>query len=280
MLRLKRIWEGDKPKLSSYLNTLKKGKVLIPFGHGLGDTIMFLAPFEALCKKYPLIEFTIAMQKGLGFEELKEDVEVHNGKVIFSTDLSYNKETDEYDIIADIDFPMSEGQIKLTKGEYCCVHELGIDPANGHKKLTQGKNRLIAIHYQITCLPDSSNPDRTTAQLIWDDVIGAGFIPIEMHFEHVFHNPVNKKFDFIDCSVRHVRPRVSTLIGLIEQCVGVICVVSGNLHIALSVLPDNRIFFLQKHFKLESFTKRTDISRASIMPGEYKGEVKEWLSNI
>ena len=72
----------------------------------------------------------------------------------------------------------------------------------------------------------------------------------------------------------------STLIGFIEQCAGVICVVSGNLHVALSVLPDNRIFFLQKYFKLESFTKRTDISRASIMPGEYKGEISEWLKKL
>lgn len=274
------MWENEKPKLSHYLDTLKKGKVLIPFGHGLGDTVMFINPFNALCKRYPDIEFTLAMQKGLGFEELEADIICANGKAICSSDLSYNKETDEFNIIADIDFPMSEGQIKLTKGEYCCVHELGIDPVSGHKKLTQGKNRLIGIHYQITCLPDSSNPDRTTAQLIWDDVLGCGFIPIEMHFEHVFHNPVNKKFDFIDCSVRHARPQISTLIGLIEQCAGVICVVSGNLHTALSVLPDNRIFFLQKHFKLESFTKRTDISRASIMPGEYKGEVKEWLAKL
>ena len=106
-----------------------------------------------------------------------------------------------------------------------------------------------------------------------------GFIPIEMHFQHVFHNPVNKKFPFIDCSVRRVKPRVSTLLGLLQSCAGAICVVSGNFHAALSVLPPEKIFFLEKHFKLGSFTK-LNIAKASIMPGKYNGEVKDWLDQL
>ena len=279
MLRLQRIWEGEKSKLSDHIREIKPKRVLLIFWHGLGDLIMFLNPFEALKKEFPYVIFDLAVQNGLGFNEVTADLQDTN--VLFIDGSFFNNLPDNlYDIVADIDFPMSEGQIELTKGEYCCRHELGIDPVNGHKKLTQGKNRLIGIHYQITCLPDAANPDEATAKQIWDDVLEAGFIPIEMHFQHVFHNPVNKMFPFIDCTVRRVKPQVSTLIGLIEQCAGAICVVSGNLHVALSVLPDSRIFFLQKHFKLESFTKRTDIARASIMPGEYKGEVNEWLKTL
>jgi len=277
MLRLQRIWEKDK-KLVEYIQEIKAKRVLLVFWHGLGDLVMFLNPFLALTKCLPGVIFDLAVQKGLGFEEVTADLENTNIKPIdgsFFSDVPL-----EYDIVADIDFPMSEGQIELTKGEYCCVHELGIPPVNGHKELTHGVNRLIGIHYQITCLPDACNPDEETAKMIWDDVLNAGFIPLEMHFQHVFHNPVNKMFPFIDCTVRRARPQVSSLIGLIQQCAGVICVVSGNLHVSLSVLPDNRIFFLQKHFKLESFTKRTGISRASIMPNEYNHEVSEWLSMI
>lgn len=278
MLRLQRIWEGDKKKLSQQIKEINAKRILLVFWHGLGDLVMFLNPFEALKKQFSDVIIDLAVQKGLGFEDITADLQDTN---ILLIDGSFFKELPEgYDIIADIDFPMSEGQIELTKGEYCCVHELGIDPVNGHKKLNQGKNRLIGIHYQITCLPDAANPDEETAKMIWDDVLISGFIPIEMHFEHTFHNPVNKMFPFIDCTVRKVKPQVSTLIGLIQQCAGVICVVSGNLHVALSVLPDERIFFLQKHFKLESFTKRTSILRASIIPGEYKGEVKEWLNKL
>lgn len=280
MLRLKRIWEGDKPKLSHYLNEMKPKKVGLCWGHGLGDEILFLNVFDKLASLYPDIEFTLILQKGLGFEELDPDIVGGNKKVIYSSDLSYNEETSEYDIIADIDFPMSEGRIDITKAENCCISEIGIDPVCGHKKLTTGKNRLIAISYHITCLPDAANPDEATAKMIWDDVLSEGFIPLEMYFTHVFSNPVNKMFPFIDCTVRRVKPQVSTLIGLIESCAGVISVVTGNLHVSLSILPDNKIFFLQKHFKLESFTKRTGIAWASIMPGEYKNEVKSWLQTL
>jgi len=278
MLRLQRIWEGEKSKLSEHIREIKAKRVLLIFWHGLGDLVMFLNPFEALTKQFPDVIFDLAVQKGLGFEDITADLK--DTKILFIDGSFFKELPPDYDIIADIDFPMSEGQIELTKGEYCCVHELGIDPVNGHKNLTKGKNRLIGIHFNITCLPDAANPDEETAKMIWDDVLEAGFIPIEMYFTHVFSNPVNKMFPFIDCTVRRVKPQVSTLIGLIQQCAGVICVVSGNLHVSLSVLPDNRIFFLQKHFKLESFTKRTSIARASIMPGEYHHEVSEWLSKI
>lgn len=278
MLRLKRIWASEK-RLSDYIKELEPKKILLPFGHGLGDLVMFINPFIALSEKYPEIQFTLALQKGLGFHDVGQDISGDNRHVIYSSDLSYKEDTDEYDIIADIDFPMNEGQIVYTKGEWCCINELGIDPVCGHKKLTCGKNRLIAIHYQITCLPDSCNPDRNTAERIWNDVLDSGFIPIEMHFKHTFHNPVNEKFDFIDATVRRCHAKVSSLTGLIESCAGVICVVSGNLHVALSVLPPERIFFLEKDFKLECFTKEADkIAKADLR--KYGNEVKQWLITL
>lgn len=280
MLRLKRIWEDDKPKLSHYLDVLKKGKVGLCFGHGLGDTILFMNVFDKLASLYPDIQFDLILQRGLGFEELANDIVGKNKAVVYTKDLSYNTDNPDYDIIADIDFPMTEGHMEYTKAEGCCRNELGIEPIGEHKKITCGKNRLIGVHFAITCLPDAANPDEETAKMIWDDVLESGFIPIEMHFCHVFHNPVNKMFPFIDCTVRRVKPQISTLIGLIQSCIGVICVVSGNLHVALSILSDEKIFFLEKHFKLESFTHRTNIRKASIMPKEYKHEVKDWLQTL
>ena len=125
---------------------------------------------------------------------------------------------------------------------------------------------------------EDETPDEKTAHQIWNTVLSEGFIPIEIHFEHVFHNPVNKQFPFVDCCVRKVRPRISTLVGLIQQCAGVICVVSGNFHTALSVLSPDRIFFLEKHFKLASFTK-LNIPKTSIMPNEFNPDnLKVWLN--
>jgi hypothetical protein len=278
MLRLKQLWKSEK-KLVQYIEELKPKKILLPFGHGLGDNVMFLEPFNKLAETYPHIEFTLALQKGLGFEELEPDIIGDNKKVVYSSDLSYKEHSPEYDIIADIDFPMSEGQVEFTKGEYCCIHELGIPPVAGHRKLTKGVNRLIGVHFNITCLPESCNPDRDTAERIWNDILESGFIPIETHFLHVFANPVNKKFDFVDCTVRRVHPRVSTLIGLLQQCAGFVGVVSGNLHVALSVLPREKVFFLEKDFKLLSFIKDAgSVAHANVR--DYKNEVKQWLATL
>ena len=86
MLRLKQIWK-DKKKLSDYIDELNPKKILLPFGHGLGDEILFMNPFDKLASLYPDIEFTLALQKGLGFEELESSIVGDNKKVIFSPDL-------------------------------------------------------------------------------------------------------------------------------------------------------------------------------------------------
>ena len=278
MIRLKRVWEQDK-KLKQYLDELNDGDhVLLIFWHGLGDLIMFLEPFEKLRSIYPRIQIDLAVQKGLGFEEVTADLKTTSVKFIDGNFMDYLP-SNLYKIISDIDFPMNEGQTIYTKGEWCCIHELGIDPIAGHKKLTQGLNRLVGVHFNITCLPDSCNPDEKTAERIWNDILEAGYVPIETHFQHVFHNPKNEKFPFIDCTVRRVRPRVSTLVGLLESCFAFVGVVSGNLHTALSVMPHDNIFFLDKDFHLASFVKDADkIAQANLK--DYKGEVKDWLIRL
>lgn len=260
-------------KLVQYFSNDTK-RVLIIFWHGLGDLIMFLNPLNKLKELYPQIHFDLAVQKGLSFEDV-----VPYARFVTGDDMN-TLETLDYDIVAKIHFPMSENQIELTKGEFCCKHELGIDPVCGHRLVPGKPTRLIGVHFNITCLPDSCNPDEETARKIWDEIREAGFIPIETHFEHIFHNPVNKKFDFVDCSVRKAQAKISNLISLMGSLAGFIGVVSGNFHLALAIQPSNRIFFLQKHFKLECFT-RLPIVRASILPGEYKdGEVKKWLETL
>lgn len=261
-------------KLTAYLEELKPAKVLIIFWHGLGDLVMFLNPYGKLRELYPNVEFTLAVQRGLSFEDVVPDAYFIGGEEMDKL------EELPYDLIAKVHFPMSEGQTELTKGEWCCVHELGIKPTNGHQLLPRKPNKLVAVHFNITCLPESANPDHDTAQAIWEDILEAGYIPIETHFEHTFHNPTNAKFDFVDCSVRRVRPRIETLIGLLQQCTAGVFVVSGNFHVALATLPPARIFFLEKHFKFECFS-HLPVARASIKPGEYpKGSVKQWLQNL
>jgi len=258
-------------KLHDVILSTKAKRVLIFFWHGIGDLIMFMKPFEYLKSLHPEVHFDLGIVRGIGQEEIYKDA------IGFTADTDLEKQN--YDLVAKIHFPMSEGQDKYTKGEYCCIHELGISPTCGHSiQDCPTPNRIVSVHFNITCLPKSCNPDRDTAQKIWNEILGMGCIPIETHFEHVFHNPENKKFDFIDCTVRRVKPRISTLAGLLKNSAAFIGVVSGNFHTALSVLPPEKIMLLEKDFTAPMFTKEK-IKRCSIKPYE-EGSVKKWLAQI
>ena len=261
-------------KLFDEIKTSGAKRVLIIFWHGLGDLIMFLNPYACLQELLPEVQFTLAVQKGLSFEDI-----VPGAKFIDGEDMNHLAEMD-YDLVVKVHFPMSEGQTEYTKGAWCCKHELGIEPVNGHRLIAGRSSPLIGVHFNITCLPDAANPDEEIAKKIWQEIIDAGFIPIETHFEHAFHNPVNKKFDFVDCSVRKAHATIANLVGLMGCLSGFVGVVSGNFHIALAILPSNRVFFLEKHFSIECFTC-LPVARANIKPGEYDPEpLRKWLKTL
>ena len=261
-------------KLVDYLYTGEFKRVGCVFYHGLGDLVMFLRPFRSLRDLYPDISFQLIVQSCLSFEDV-----VPEAYFLQPGDMEALEKLD-YDLIFKVHFPMSEGQIELTKGEFCCIEELGIPPISGHDILPLYNNKLVGVHFNITCLPGMANPDEETAKKIWSEIIEAGYIPIETHFEHLFHNPVNKKFDFVTCTVRGAKPKVSSLISLLRSCGHFIGVVSGNFHTATAVLPHNKIMLLEKDLRLECFTKSKDVSKISIRPGEYiDGSIKRWLSS-
>jgi hypothetical protein len=231
---------------------------------------MFLEPFRALKEQNPSVFFTLVISKGLGQEEVCPDALCADDEEILSLG---------YDLISTIDFPMSESQEAYTKGEWCCIHELGIDPICGNIAPDMVlKNKLVSLHFNITCLPGSCNPDESTARSIWQEVVASGHIPIESHFEHMYHNPINRKFDFVTATVRGAKPRISSLAGLIKNSRAFIGVVSGNFHMALAVLPPERIMLLEKDFTAPMFTK-LPIGRCDIK--NYKsGKILEWLVSM
>lgn len=261
--------------LNKRIEEVRPRSILLIFYHGLGDLVMFIAPFKSLQKQYPFIHFVIGLPKGLTHEEaLPGEIPYH---LLTNEEVNDTTENLPYDLVAKITFPMSEGQEEFTKGEYCCIHELGITPISGHAPLSHGVNRLVGVHFNITCLPDSCNPDRETAEKIWNDILEVGWIPIETHFQHIFHNPVNSKFDFVDCTVRRSRPRVSSLVGLLRSCGAFVGVVSGNFHTALAVVQPEKVMLLEKDFKREHFTKKK-IARCDLR--NYNGEVKTFLEGL
>lgn len=258
-----------KEKLKVYLDTGKYKSVAIFFGHGLGDCIMFQVIFDKLKELYPDIQFKMALQGGLDEETIYPDA-------IFANSREEAQKLD-YDLVAQINFPV-EIDPKLTKMELCCRDELGIEPVSGHKKLPAFPSPLVAVHYNLTCLPGLANPSRDIAEKVWNEIKEAGMIPIETHFSHVFDNPENKIFDFVDCSVRKCQAKISSLLGLLKISRAFIGVVSGPFHCAVSILSPNQILYLEKDIPLERFT-HLPIAKADIK--NYKeGTVYQFLTKL
>jgi hypothetical protein len=255
-------------KLAAYLDEGTFKKVLIVSWHGLGDQVMFLPLFDKLKELYPGIHFDLGFCKGL-------DEETIYPEAILLGDLKNIEEG--YDLTALIHFPVEVPG--LTKAELCCKEELGISPpAIEYKPLPKFPSKLCAVHWNITCLPDLANCPEDVAKKIWSEILAAGWIPIESHFEHIFHNPVNQKFDFVDCSVRRVTPRVSTLLGLLGACGAFIGVVSGNFHCAMATMPHERIAFLQREIPVERFTHEK--IQTFDLKNYQDGGVRDWLKNL
>lgn len=249
------ITDFKQKKLVEYLKPNQK--VLIRFGHGLGDTLMFLPVMDKLRKGYPKTQIDLYVEAGQ--EELFGD--------------TMDKEGKGYDLVFSLDYPMSEGS-DLTKTEKCCRDEIGIEPPKKEvADLEKQESPFVAVHFQGTALPGSVNCPEETAKKIWQEIKDFGKIPIECHFEHLFHNPENKKFDFINRDVRDCKTDIKSLIGLIQHSFAFVGIASGPLVVALSVMPD-RTFYLEKNHKLKNYTKK------NIQQNYKEGVIKQWLNTL
>lgn len=257
-------------KLTEHLDTGKFKTALLPFFHGVGDVVMVLPIIAALRARYPEILIDLGLCRGLDQESFVPDA------VLLDGDWREKALTLGYDLVFPLNFPLEKpGDITYTKAEISCLEEVGIPPVCGHLKITP--KRLVGVHFQMTSVPWVANADKDVAEKIWNDIKEAGFVPIETHFQHIFHNPVNERFDFIDTHVRACAPRIDTLMALLGSCAAFVGVVSGNFHMALSVLGPKRVMLLEKDLRREHFTK-DDIATADLK--NYTGEVKEFLKGI
>jgi hypothetical protein len=253
-------------RLTDYLQG-HVGRVLIVFRHGVGDLIMFLSPLETLQRLYPRIHFDLALAEGLDQEAICPQAILLDGNW-----RQHIAELD-YDIVFVCHFPMEDfRRPSTTKAELCCEKELGIKPINGHRRLSAKK--LVGVHFQATSVPGLANANRETAVRIWSDIIDAGYVPVETHFEHLFHNPANTRFDFADNHVRTWTPRLTTLMALLGACEAFVGVVSGNFHLALSILGPQRVLLLENELKASQLTKEK-IATSNLK--NYSGEVRTWL---
>jgi hypothetical protein len=261
--------QKDGVTLAARLQTGQFKRIIIPFWHGCGDVVMFQAPLRRLRELFPDVTIDVGLCKGLDQLNLIPDaLEIEgNWRDTLQKD---------YDLVAQINFPLERIEdATKTKAEICCLEELGIEPVCGHLPIKP--KRLVAVHFQCTSVPWVANADPEVAEKVWNDIKEAGFVPIETYFTHVFANPSNVRYPFVDTHVRDCAARLETLLAILGGCAAFVGTVGGNFHMALSVLGPKRTLLLERNLKAGHFTKEA-IKTANLL--DYKNEVRDFLKEI
>lgn len=247
---------------------------LVVSWHGVGDQVMLRAPFEYLKKNYPKTKFFIGLASGLQEEILFDPSEV----VLLEGSWREDIKGMDFDVVFLCHFPGENvDDTTKTKAEISCEREIGIPLTSGHYPPAIVKP-LVGVHFHNTSVGWLANPDEATARKVWNEILEADCVPVEIHFEHGFHNPANAKFEFVDNTVRGWPPRLETCISLISRLDAFVGAVSGPFHLALSLLPWNRVMLLEKVLKAGHFTKQP-IPTADIQNYQ-DGTVRDWLETI
>lgn len=247
---------------------LKPGmKVCLKFLHGLGDTFMFYPLFLQLKKLYPEIDFRLYVSFGqeewFGKESCNES---------------------DYDIVFVIHYPCNENEKPLihTKSSLCCERELGIQYKPEWElsyDVREVKSPLIGIHFNSTCGPKRVGCNEFFGKMIWNKVIENGYIPIETHFEHCYHNPVNVKYDFVTTHVRGCKASIENLIGLLQRCRGFIGVGSGPFCIATQLYPE-KVLHLKNKNDVKCYYRTKPVLSMDINKAFDESIFNKWLENI
>ena len=199
-------------------------RIALVFLHGLGDTLMFRSVFAALQKRLVAVEISVFL--------LENQVELLDAGKPWRGEESLRG----YDASFIIQFPMSEGS-GVRKADYCAIHELGLEGAFEIAPLQRNVRALVAVHFQGTALPGLVNASADVCRAIYDAIVKRGYLPVETHFEHPFHNPVNSKYEWISTTVRGNEPSIDKLYSLIDSAACFIGVASGPLVMALAIDP-------------------------------------------
>lgn len=256
-------------KVAEYLREDNPGRVCLFFWHGLGDALMFANALVALRNEFPDVVIDLALQDGVGQEWIFPDAILVSGA---------EQLLDDYDFVFHVHFPMSEFERPpRPKAEKCCEDELGIAPECGHPVLPGVTSPFVGFSFHATALPDHAGATPDVAERMWAETEGSGLVPIEVMMEHVFHNPQNGQ---LACTARRtlrgLTPRLAVMAGVVAQCAAFVGASSGPLHLALSLLPANRVGFIQRKFDPITVTRQR--MKVFDVDNYQDGDMARWLT--
>ena len=258
----------------SYIEEHNPKRVLLLFLHGLGDFLGFRGVYKYLVEEYPDIEFVYGLDRAMGYEKFLLDYEkydlIDRAKEIVG----------DYDFVFSIQYTQNrEGE--MCKAENCMLEEVGsFDPlTKPHQEIPIMRPRLVTVHFFSTWGPSAFGMvgREETAHKIWSEIIKAGLIPMETHFEHKYSNPENQNFEWMNAHVRGVQCNADNLLSLLQASHAFIGVISGNIHAALSCLPREKVMALTTYMPSRALGE--DVPFINIDNYE-EGSVFKWLKEL
>lgn len=255
-----------------------RAKVLVLFDwHGMGDCIMFLPLYNRMKELYPNVSFNLKCGRG---QEIFNDI--HDT---------------EYDLCFNIRFPEFNNMCcgvnfnGLSKPEICCIYELGIpfdetiEFTWKPKEIIDSKipvqDKTIGVAFQVTSNP-SKSIEYECAKKIWNTIKDYGFTPLEVHFEHVLRNQINKKYDFIDNTCRIYEPSISNVIDVINKCKGFVGVNTGTFCMATAMKNGNVIHLYKRYHFAPNYKRFNPVTEVDCRHFCHIDEsiIKEYLSKL
>lgn len=240
-------------------------RVCLHFRHGIGDTVCFLPIYETLKRMYPEVSWNLRTFSGQ--EEVFDD-----------------GEDTEYDYLFVIIYPEPWFRQELRnkkKAEFCCEYEIGIPYSEVPETLSPPprsdfSSPLVGAAFQSTSLR-AINVSPLTASKVWDGILQAELVPIEIHYKHKYHNPQNTMPGCVTATTRPCKPTLSSLIGLLNACRAFIGVDSGVFFLAKSLgIP---VLYLRTVRGLDSYLRNPDclsLDELHVTPES----VRQWLLTV
>ena len=243
--------------------------ILIDYPHGLGDVIMFRPYVKDMMRRNP--GTVIDMKLTPALQPLVKPV----------------KESGSYDL--EIYFParFNERDPELrgmAKPECNVKYDLGV-PYEKELEYTdplfpaspaRAASPFVGLNFCCSCYPMEGNCPSFTASMLWQAVIDAGFVPIEV-FVPKNSRKENAKYPFVRSSMRDVGPGINRMMSVMASLRGVASVSTGTFHYGMAAYPDTTLY-LQNGFKASSYTSKPVLTLDVNRPDQKV--IDEWIERL
>ena len=232
------------PTVQDYINRGAKS-VLIDYPHGLGDVLMFFPFYQHLEVLNHGVTIDLKMTDALQPLHPLE----HKGP--YDVEIYFPARFNERD-------PALAG---MTKPECNVKYDLGI-PYESNREYEiplvfptecRKESPFVGVNYCCSCYPLEGNCPERTARMVWDSVVEAGFVPIEVFFAKNGRKE-NYRYPFVTNTMRNFGG-IMRMMSVLASLRGVASVSTGTFHYGMAAYPETTLY-LQNGFKASSYTRK------------------------